>query len=505
MGCLARPAAAAAWSRQRPLSVRAESRRKNEMQSLVFTRRDADRKPPRSEPAIGAGTPPAPTGAPRLLPRALSGWLRSPIAAPALTIAPRRRRRPGHAAFQQAAALQALTKGRVSLDLALFAITEQPALAAMPPPLLARRIQALSGALNIKQADAAHLLATNPALARLQPYECAAPGAPPPRCLPAVPCCCPSPGPPWQTPLPAPAPLCRLNAKVQALAAALQLGTLEVLHAVARDTRLLERTPLQLEAAVAALGAALGLPRPQAAALAQLQPLLLRVRPEALPPRAEALARLLGLEPGGARLLALLQEQPELLLPPAASVEENAAQLALALEGQAGPERLRAWLLRAPLLAVTPAALVAERLAALPGLLQQQPGPEREGRAPRGERQGRRRQQQQQQEEAAAAGGPAAWGPAADYVDLDPRVLLLSGPELLERLAALPTLLGTSRQAALRLARAHPRHLCIEPGECRALLLRCCTAAARRGAGAALQRGWCCAAAGAARGPRPAR
>jgi hypothetical protein len=101
--------------------------------------------------------------------------LTAPAAAPALA----------HAAFQQAAALQALTKGRVSLDLALFALTEQPALAAMPPPLLARRIQALSGALNIKQADAAHLLAANPRLARLQPYECAAApaaAAPPPPC-----------------------------------------------------------------------------------------------------------------------------------------------------------------------------------------------------------------------------------------------------------------------------------------------------------------------------------
>jgi hypothetical protein len=59
---------AVAWSRQRSLLVRAGARRKNEMQSLQFTRRDADRRRgprPRPEPDIadiGTQDAAAPTG-----------------------------------------------------------------------------------------------------------------------------------------------------------------------------------------------------------------------------------------------------------------------------------------------------------------------------------------------------------------------------------------------------------------------------------------------------------
>ena len=73
--------------------------------------------------------------------------------------------------MQQAVQLLAIAKSRVSLDLALFLFTEQPSLLEVPPPQLARRMLELSTTLGIKQADVAHLLASNPGLLSAWPYE----------------------------------------------------------------------------------------------------------------------------------------------------------------------------------------------------------------------------------------------------------------------------------------------------------------------------------------------
>jgi hypothetical protein len=72
---------------------------------------------------------------------------------------------------QRAKAIQDTTRGRVSLELALLMLTEQPSLMSEAPARLARRILDMSTALNIKQADAAQLLASNPLLLQALPYE----------------------------------------------------------------------------------------------------------------------------------------------------------------------------------------------------------------------------------------------------------------------------------------------------------------------------------------------
>lgn len=220
-----------------------------------------------------------------------------------------------------------------------------------------------------------------------------------------------------------------MNAKVQALASVLQLGILETMHAVARDITLLDHAPLQLQHDISSLAACLKLSYAAASVMVQLQPLVIRVAPEAVVSRASTLAQLLQLQPLSAQLLQLLQQHPELILPPSSLIAANHQKLLL-LESVT-PGILTSWLHQAPLLVITPADVVAERLAVLGQLL----------------------------------GDSTDQHQLISYISLDARVLLCSKAALQERLRGLPHLLGLARDQADKLARQHPVYLAMDPGE----------------------------------------
>jgi hypothetical protein len=220
----------------------------------------------------------------------------------------------------------------------------------------------------------------------------------------------------------------RMNARVQALASVMQRGTLETMHAVARDITLLDHAPLQLQHDISNLAVSLKLSYAAASAMVQLQPLVIRVEPEAVASRASTLAQLLQLQPLTAQLLQLLQQHPELLLPPSSLTAANHQNLLL-LESVT-PSILSSWLHQAPLLVITPADVVAHRLAEVRQLL----------------------------------GDSTDQLQVISYIALDARVLLCSKAVLQERLRVLPQLMGLARDQADKLAKQHPVYLAMDPG-----------------------------------------
>lgn len=224
--------------------------------------------------------------------------------------------------------LRRKSRGQISLELALFLLTEQPALLAVPPSLLLQRIKDLALALDLRLADIADYLSQNIMFISVLPF--------------------------------------RLRRQVEALANALEVGEHALLTALANNFALLDAAPLLVRRRVEALAAQLGLGFEHAAQLVIKCPEVLDVDPDSLLHRAQALVDVLGV--GADAAWALLSAEPRVLLVDSALLAHNVHSMArLAGMEVAAWQR---WLCQCPLLLLIPADVLHERLLALTDLLQ---------------------------------------------------------------------------------------------------------------------------------------
>ncbi|WIA41361.1 hypothetical protein OEZ86_004953 [Tetradesmus obliquus] len=233
-------------------------------------------------------------------------------------------------AYQRAYALCGASSGRLSHQLCLFLLTEQPQLLAVNTDLLAGRIASLADVLGLSQPDAAELLLRSGALLDVLPL--------------------------------------RLKSTAEALEAALGVSRRQALAMLAGDLSLLDTPPLRLKQQLEVLAGLLQVPFEVLSGMACSCPHLARVEPPAVQIRWASLQALLQLS--SAELEALLQQEPRLLMPSSLTLSQNHSAAVEALNISAAT--FNSWVCAAPLLLLVPAAQLQNRAGALARILAEQ-------------------------------------------------------------------------------------------------------------------------------------